>query len=122
MDHLGKAIRLFRKHSIPFTGFRAPYLHWNEDTMAAVETYEFRYSSNEVVLWDVVDLESLKPSQRVGWVKAKAFYRPRDACDTFVLPFRRRGFVEIPVSLPDDEILLRVDGTRLVDVVGPDRF
>lgn len=103
--HMSQAIQLFRKHAVPFTGFRAPYLHWNADTMRVVEDYQFRYDSNQAVLWDVVDLESQGAAARDGWDKARAFYNPLDAADTVVLPFRRRGFVEIPVSLPDDEIL-----------------
>jgi hypothetical protein len=74
--------------------------------MAAVDTYQFRYSSNQTVLWDVVDRSGLTSEQATGWEKAKSFYRPLDAADTFVLPGRRGGFVELPVSLPDDEILI----------------
>jgi hypothetical protein len=105
-DHVGRAIQLFREHAVPFTGFRAPYLHWNDDTMQVVENYKFRYSSNQTVFWNVVDEESLDPTQREGLERGKAFYRPIDADRMIVLPHRRRGFVEIPVSLPDDEILL----------------
>jgi peptidoglycan/xylan/chitin deacetylase (PgdA/CDA1 family) len=106
MENLGKAVQLFRDAGIPFTGFRAPYLHWNEDTMSVVDMYQFRYSSNQTVMWSVVDLEELAGEQTAGWEKAKAFYRPLDADCTFVLPSRKNGFIEIPVSLPDDEILI----------------
>lgn len=105
-DHMGKAIQLFRQHAVPFTGFRAPYLHWNEDTMRVVENYQFRYSSNQTVFWNVIDKETLGPTQKEGLDRGRTFYRPIDADKTIVMPFRRRGFVEIPVSLPDDEILL----------------
>ncbi len=104
--HIDEAIKLFRRHSVPFTGFRAPYLHWNEDTMKVVEDFRFRYSSNLAVYWEVLDEAGLTPVQRDGLEKGKAFYRPVDASGMSVLPYRRRGFVEIPVSLPDDEILL----------------
>ncbi len=105
-EQIGQAVQLFRRNGVPFVGFRAPYLHWNDDTMAAVETYQFRYSSNQAVLWNVVDLNHLKPAQAIGWEKARVFYKPLDAEETVVLPFRRRSFVEIPISLPDDETLL----------------
>jgi peptidoglycan/xylan/chitin deacetylase (PgdA/CDA1 family) len=105
-EHMGRAIRLFREHAVPFTGFRAPYLHWNDDTMRVVEDYKFRYSSNQTVFWRVIDEESLDAKEREGLERGKAFYRPVDADRMIVLPYRRRGFVEIPVSLPDDEILL----------------
>ncbi len=106
LDHLGRAIRLFREHDVPFSGFRAPYLHWNEDTMRVVEAYRFRYSSNQTVWWDVIDREGLDARAREGLDRGIAFYRPVSAERMRALPFRRRGFVEIPVCLPDDEIPL----------------
>jgi len=105
-DHMGRALRLFREHGVPFTGFRAPYLHWNDDTMRVVEAYKFRYSSNQTVWWDVIDAETLDARQRDGLERGIAFYRPVRAEEMRALPTRRRGFVEIPVSLPDDEIPL----------------
>ena len=74
--HMGKAIQLFRDHSVPFTGFRAPYLHWNEDTMRVVEDYQFQYSSNQTVWWDVLDVDSFDETQLDGMNKALAFYAP----------------------------------------------
>lgn len=106
MVHMGDAIKLFREHGVPFVGFRAPYLHWNEDTMKVVESYQFRYSSNQTVFWDVIDETALDNVQRDGLEKGKAFYRPIPAGEFSVLPYRRNGFIEIPVSLPDDEIML----------------
>jgi len=117
-EHMGRAIQLFRREGVPFTGFRAPYLHWNEDTMRVVEQYRYRYSSNEIVMWDVLDESSLSPEQKEGLAKGRAFYRPHDAERRSVLPFRRRGFIEIPVSLPDDEILLDRMYTHDADFLG----
>ncbi len=104
--HMGRAVELFRSCSVPFTGFRAPYLHWNEDTMRVVGEFQFRYSSNQTVWWDVLDIASMTPQQKEGMQRGLAFYRPVPASEFRVLPFRRDGFVEIPVSLPDDEIPL----------------
>ncbi|HET6348075.1 MAG TPA: polysaccharide deacetylase family protein [Candidatus Krumholzibacteria bacterium] len=105
-EHMGRAVQLFRECSIPFTGFRAPYLHWNEDTMRVVGEFQFRYSSNQTVWWDVIDPAPLPASAREGLARGQAFYRPLPANEYRVLPFRRDGFIEIPVSLPDDEIPL----------------
>ncbi len=104
--HMGDAIGLFNKHKVPFTGFRAPYLHWNEDTMRVVADYDFFYSSNQTVMWDVIDLQPLSDTQRDGFEKGRRFYQPKPADSLVVLPYLRDGFVEIPVSLPDDEIML----------------
>ena len=104
--HMGRAVELFRSCSVPFTGFRAPYLHWNEDTMRVVGEFQFRYSSNQTVWWDVLDRSTMTPPQKEGIQRGQAFYRPLPVAEMRVLPFRRDGFVEIPVSLPDDEIPL----------------
>jgi peptidoglycan/xylan/chitin deacetylase (PgdA/CDA1 family) len=104
--HMGRAVELFRSCSVPFTGFRAPYLHWNEDTMRVVGEFQFRYSSNQTVWWDVLDTRAMTPPQKEGMQRGQAFYRPLSVAEMRVLPFRRDGFVEIPVSLPDDEIPL----------------
>lgn len=105
-EHMEKAVHLFRSLGVPFTGFRAPYLHWNEDTMKVVEDYKFLYSSNQAVLWGVLDMKTLEPLQIDGFEKGVAFYNPIDTEENAVLPYFRNGFVEIPVSLPDDEVLL----------------
>jgi len=105
-ENIGMAVDTFRRLGVPFEGFRAPYLHWNEDTMRVVEEYGFRYSSNQAFWWEVLEDSQLPPSAREGMARGRAFYRPLSSGEGFALPFRRRGFVEIPVSLPDDEILL----------------
>jgi len=104
--HMGRAVELFRSCSVPFTGFRAPYLHWNQDTMRVVGEFQFRYSSNQTVWWDALDTSSMTPQQKEGMERGLAFYRPVAVREFRVLPFRREGFIEIPVSLPDDEIPL----------------
>lgn len=119
-ENIGRAVTIFRRLGIPFHGFRAPYLRWNEDTMRVVEEYGFRYSSNQAVWWSVLAEHDLSLAEREGMERGRAFYRPRSAESAFVLPYRKRGFVEIPVTLPDDEILfdrmyLR-DPSRLAEV------
>ena len=104
--HMSRAVDLFRSCSVPFTGFRAPYLHWNEDTMRVVSEFQFRYSSNQTVWWDVLDVATMTPMQKTGMERGLAFYQPVPVSELRVLPFRRDGFIEIPVSLPDDEIPL----------------
>ncbi len=105
-DHMGRAVELFRACSVPFTGFRAPYLHWNEDTMRVVGEFRFRYSSNQTIWWDVLDTAALGAKEKEGMERGIAFYGPARAAQFRSLPFRRDGFIEIPVSLPDDEIPL----------------
>lgn len=105
-QHMSRAVELFRSCSVPFTGFRAPYLHWNEDTMRVVGEFQFRYSSNQTLWFDVIDTSRLDHREEEGLVRGMAFYTPIPASGFRALPFRRDGFIEIPVCLPDDEIPL----------------
>jgi peptidoglycan/xylan/chitin deacetylase (PgdA/CDA1 family) len=105
-EHMNRAVELFRSCSVPYTGFRAPYLHWNEDTMRVVGEFQFRYSSNQTIWWDVLDVAALSAREKEGMDRGMAFYRPVRAAELRSLPFLRDGFIEIPVSLPDDEIPL----------------
>ncbi|HEX5130934.1 MAG TPA: polysaccharide deacetylase family protein [Candidatus Krumholzibacteria bacterium] len=105
-EHMSRAVDLFRSCSVPFTGFRAPYLHWNEDTMRVVGEFQFRYSSNQTVWWDVIDESTLDEKARAGLARGVSFYGPIPAARFRALPFRRDNFIEIPVCLPDDEIPL----------------
>jgi hypothetical protein len=54
----------------------------------------------------VIDTRGLDERAREGLQRGMAFYRPAPAAQFRALPFRRDGFVEIPVCLPDDEIPL----------------
>ena len=105
-EHMSRAVELFRSCSVPFTGFRAPYLHWNEDTMRVVGEFQFRYSSNQTLWWNVIDESALGEKEKEGLARGIAFYGPIPAAGFRALPFRRDGFIEIPVCLPDDEIPL----------------
>jgi hypothetical protein len=58
------------------------------------------------VWWDVIDTAPLDTRAREGLARGMAFYRALPASETRVLPFCRDGYIEIPVSLPDDEIPL----------------
>jgi hypothetical protein len=74
--------------------------------MRVVGEFQFRYSSNQTVWWDVLDRTSFTERQEEGMKRGLDFYRPIPAKDFRALPFRKDGFIEIPVSLPDDEIPL----------------
>ena len=90
--HMGRAVDLFRGCSVPFTGFRAPYLHWNEDTMRVVGEFQFRYDSNQTIWWDVIDEKPLDARAKEGLARGMQFYRPISAREFRALPFRRDGF------------------------------
>lgn len=101
--HFSKAIQAFRKYHIPFAGFRAPFLRINDQTPEALRRLEFTYDSSYVLHWNVVDkTKSLVRSQR-AYEQLLDFYQPREAEKYLALPRSVDGFIEIPVSVPDDE-------------------
>jgi len=106
-EHIREALRLFAKHGIDSCGFRSPYLKYNADTITAVEKLGFQYDSNLPFYWEPVEsLSGLSPDEADGLKRGLQFYGPVRYPQERSLPRFTRGVVEIPVSLPDDEILL----------------
>ena len=106
LRHFKKAIKTFDKCSVPYTGFRAPFVRVNNETFMALSEVGFSYDSSYVVHWDV--LNAMKYSDR-AWLEYERildFYTSRKTQDCLVLPVSLDGFVEIPVSMPDDEIMI----------------
>ena len=105
--HTRNAVRLFDDQGLKFFGFRAPYLKINEGALDAIAAQgRFKYDSSYPVLWDEVYGKDEKFS---GFIRD--FYRPSQSSSSRALPRMEKTLVEIPVSLPDDDIL--VDRERL---------
>ncbi|MCB0168162.1 MAG: polysaccharide deacetylase family protein [Anaerolineae bacterium] len=115
--HLRRARQIFSHIGIKPTGFRSPYLRRGEDLYKAIEAAGFSYVSNQPVMWDVLDSDDFTPTTKNNFARALEFYEPWLAEKRPVLPEFRGNLVEIPVSLPDDEILidrLESEGNGLV--------
>ena len=112
-SEIAQATELFRTQHIPFTGFRAPYLRWNNGLLAALAAAELTYDSSQPILWPVVDMAALSAEQRQALDTLLAFDRPAPAETTPALPFWVGDLLELPVSFPDDEML--VERLRLRD-------
>ncbi|MCK4306796.1 polysaccharide deacetylase family protein [candidate division WOR-3 bacterium] len=108
LEHFEHAIKIFKKQGIRFRGFRAPYVKWNEDTMAAIHELGFLWESSKTVMWNVLDdyEASLPKKNWEAYKKVLKLYNPVDAFAHPVLPEIKGNFVEIPLSLPDDEMLV----------------
>lgn len=99
-DQVVRARQVFDRAGIKADGFRAPYLRWNEDLLRVLASTGFHYDSSSCVWWPVVPVD-----QRLQPVID--YYRPDDAAVVPVLPaLRPEGLVALPVSLPDDEMLV----------------
>ncbi len=98
---LTKAVEIFDDGGIPFTGFRCPYLRFNPDTRKILnEIGRFSYDSSSPVVW----CEAYGPDNRnFQWIKD--FYKAQDYQRNALFPYSIGEICEIPVSLPDDDIL-----------------
>jgi hypothetical protein len=104
--HLRQAHAIFNSAGVTCSGFRSPYLRFNEHLREAAREVGLAYLSNQPILWDALDGESLSPAAQAACRRAIALYAPWSAADRPALPQLWRDLVEIPVSLPDDEILV----------------
>lgn len=77
-------------------GFRAPYLDMNTEFLKLLAKYKFKFDSSTTRHFDVVD------KTNKAYDAILELYQPAD----FNLPYIHHGIVEIPVSLPDDEMLI----------------
>lgn len=106
LQHLQLAREVFIEAGLPSVGFRSPYLSRSPSLNALLETAGFTYVSNQPVIWDALDSRSLAPSCKSEYERALEFYQPWSAQERTSLPAINSTLVEIPISLPDDEILV----------------
>ena len=106
LTHLRRARAVFAAAGISAMGFRSPYLSRETRLHDALRATGFSYVSNQPILWDVLDADAFTPSTYSSYERAITFYAPWSASERMSLPQLDNQLVEIPVSLPDDEILL----------------
>jgi peptidoglycan/xylan/chitin deacetylase (PgdA/CDA1 family) len=101
------AIETFRSLKIDVAGFRAPYLRWSESMLDAVAGTGLLYDSSKPAGWSCgSEFDSF-----TGMKEALGSYGISKT--GFCLPVVRGKMVEMPVAIPDDEIL--VDRLSLID-------
>ena len=100
------AISVFQNTQITYQGFRNPYLGWTEESLHVFAALGFAYESNEAIFHDVIDLDRLPQLLRSGYEKSLKLYRVF-RCNTYTLrPHFEGSLLRIPISIPDDEMLL----------------
>lgn len=100
-NHIEQAHHIFQRAKIKLTGFRCPYLRWNDDTLVAVADNGLSYDSSQALHWPVLDKYITEDYQRV-----LDFYRAKSANDYPALPRVVNKIVQIPYCVPDDESLI----------------
>lgn len=112
-EEIEKAIQEFRDLRLPLSGFRSPYLRWNLDTVQAIGKSGLSYSSNRTFLWDIPEIENVNRNRLASYRKVIEFYGAQHVDEYLSLPRFLAGVLDIPVSLPDDEML--VERLRFAD-------
>jgi peptidoglycan/xylan/chitin deacetylase (PgdA/CDA1 family) len=99
------AFQLFERCGLAPKGFRAPYLRSNAATASAVRAVGLAYESDAAVAFPVDGLEA--DSVRLGgYDRALAMYDAADGRLVTSRPSVVDGLVQIPVVIPDDEMLV----------------
>lgn len=95
-----EAVEIFRSVELQANGFRAPYLRWSDSMMEAVSGAGFLYDSSVPSGWSCGnEFDSL-----AGMNEALRSYGIDATANKF--PTVRGRLVEMPVAIPDDEILI----------------
>lgn len=106
ITHMRLARSTFEDMGILAKGFRSPYLGRGADLYSAIVSADFAYASNQPILWNSLATDALTPSARDNYRRAVTFYAPWLDHERLSVPHLQGPLVEIPVSLPDDEILV----------------
>lgn len=106
LRHLEKAIKIFREHNIQFSGFRFPYLRYDHKSIDISAHNSFSWDSSHTILWDVIKKMRFP---RTNWQQYQAMlnqYNYKHSDNYISLPRFINNILEIPVSLPDDDLLI----------------
>jgi peptidoglycan/xylan/chitin deacetylase (PgdA/CDA1 family) len=118
-ETIARALELFERSGLRPSGFRGPYLRYNQATLDVLRALGFRYHSSQAVVFPLVTSE-LDETAAAQYAHALRLYGAVDARRVAVRPRMRDGLVDIPVAVPDDEILL--DRLRLAEPALSDQW
>lgn len=108
MMDLEEVIRVFKKNNDFWGGFRFPYLKYGKNSMAALKAAGFKWDSSQSVLWEVLDDKEFNGYRRQCYQNMLDQYDYKVASSCISLPRFYDGLLEVPVSLPDDDLLERI--------------
>jgi hypothetical protein len=106
LEQLNKAIDIFKKHQIEFTGFRFPFLRRSNQKLKLLNKTKIEWDSSEVVSWSFDKPHGIIEKRWLNYQKILKTYQPFSASQTVIIPRQTNDFIEIPVSIPDDDILV----------------
>jgi peptidoglycan/xylan/chitin deacetylase (PgdA/CDA1 family) len=104
--HYQLALSVFRESGLTNFGHRFPYLRRNSKRLASLGGLGLKWDSSETILWPVLNQNKLEPFRREALNRILESYEVKTSDEYFSLPSHLNGMIEIPVSLPDDDILI----------------
>jgi peptidoglycan/xylan/chitin deacetylase (PgdA/CDA1 family) len=104
-ETIARAIQVFERSGLRPLGFRGPYLRYNDDTLEALRALGVRYHSSQAFVFQNIGT-NIPPAAASQLALALRLYGAVDARTACVRPRLLEGLVDIPVAIPDDEILL----------------
>jgi hypothetical protein len=107
------AISVFDQAQVRYSGFRNPYLGWDERSLDVFRELGFTYDSNEAVLHDVLDVNDLAPVLADSFERSLALFQAIPCTEYNLRPHMEKDLLRIPISIPDDEMLF--DRLRITD-------
>ena len=99
-EMVGAGAASFRKHGLEPHGFRPPYLNYNRDTMEALVSWGYKWSSCRYLL------NHLPGSREGSAVRLNDLYHIRNLDEQISLPREEHGIIDIPITGPDDELMV----------------
>jgi peptidoglycan/xylan/chitin deacetylase (PgdA/CDA1 family) len=110
-EAIARAADVFERAGVAAVGFRGPYLRYNESTREVLRELGLRYHSSQAVVFPLVDPDL---ERSPAYQLALRLYGAHDALRVAVRPRLLGQLVDIPVAVPDDEII--VERLRLNDL------
>jgi peptidoglycan/xylan/chitin deacetylase (PgdA/CDA1 family) len=105
-ETIARAVGIFERAGLEPSGFRGPYLRYNDATLTVLRELGFRYHSSQAFAFPRYDASGNALPGNRAYELALDLYSARDAARLAVRPRFRDGLVDIPVAIPDDEIIL----------------
>lgn len=104
--HYKEAVEVFNRNQIQFTGYRFPYLRRNKKRIDLLAEHDIEWDSSEVVAWPLIQKENMTDFQWAAYQKILTTYEPQWIDAQLSLPYLHGSLLEVPVSIPDDDILI----------------
>ena len=109
---IARGLEKFREHGLKVSGFRAPFLRFNDETSKVASDKGIDWVSHSTMLFDGnICLDGQESRGNVRHLLGD-FYTTRSHTEEPSLPRWEPHCLEIPVSLPDDELLVDRLGIR----------